>query len=460
MAHKITSEDFFKRTHELYGDRFEYLSPYTKTSGILTIRCKLHNCTFRTSAYFHLYKNSGCPECAKESRRSKLRLSQDEVIEKAIQVHGNKYDYSEVGNFNNISAKVPIICFNHGIFRQTWRNHIYNRQGCPLCAGIKRLTTESFVNKATCVHGDKYDYTNVYYVNNRQKVEIVCKTCGNRFWQSPSNHLQGQGCPKCASKSTADKLRSSTEDFIKDAQKTHGDKYDYSKVQYADSKTKVCIICPEHGEFWQKPSSHISGRGCPKCKGEKIKKLICGVGVNDLYGKEVDTHIYNIWTGILRRCYDEKSYLKSPTYKGCSVCGEWLVFSNFQKWYKKNNRHNFAIDKDILVKGNKIYSPETCCFVPQRINNLILTSKKIRGKYNIGVTERNGKFEARISTSCNGKVKREHIGTFATQEEAFATYKERKEKYIKEIAQEYYNKGFIDKKVLNALLKYRIEESD
>ena len=131
---------------------------------------------------------------------------------------------------------------------------------------MKKLTTEDFIAKARSIHGDKYDYSKVKYVNNSTKVCIICPEHGE-FWQMPSNHLSGKGCTKCKYETICKKRKKSTEKFIKDARKVHGDKYDYSKVEYVNNSTKVCIICPEHGEFWQVSSSHLQGCGCPKCKG-------------------------------------------------------------------------------------------------------------------------------------------------------------------------------------------------
>lgn len=129
----------------------------------------------------------------------------------------------------------------------------------------KKVTTEDFIIKAKEIHGDKYDYSKVQYVNSSTKVEIICPKHGS-FWQTPNNHLsRKRGCPECNGG-----IRLTKEKFIEKANKLHNFKYNYSKVEYINSTTKVCIICPEHGEFWQLPSNHIHPshpRGCSKCKG-------------------------------------------------------------------------------------------------------------------------------------------------------------------------------------------------
>ena len=131
----------------------------------------------------------------------------------------------------------------------------------------KKKTTEEFINDARKVHGDKYDYSKVEYVNNRTKVCIICPEHGE-FWQTSGNHIQGNGCPKCRNEANGERLRTSLLDFLKRARYAHGDKYDYSKVKYVGTKSKVCIVCPEHGEFWQEAKSHTNGIGCPKCSGK------------------------------------------------------------------------------------------------------------------------------------------------------------------------------------------------
>ena len=135
----------------------------------------------------------------------------------------------------------------------------------------KKKTKEEFIKEATEKHKGKYDYSKVDYVNNKTKVCIIChKPEHGEFNQTPNCHLQGQGCPKCGVEKKHESQTSTKEKFIKKACKVHGDKYDYSKVDYVKSNIKVCIICPEHGEFWQTPNEHTQRYGCPKCGGKCI----------------------------------------------------------------------------------------------------------------------------------------------------------------------------------------------
>ena len=197
------------------------------------------------------------------------KISREEFIAKAREVHGDKYDYSKVDYVNN-STKVIIICPEHGEFEQTPANHLYGC-GCSKCAyefngNTRRLTKDEFITKAREIHGDKYDYSKVNYVNNRTKVLIICPKHGE-FEQTPSNHLYGYGCPICAGNQLMNK-----EEFITKAREVHGDKYDYSKVNYINAQTKVTITCPEHGDFEQRPGTHLFGSGCPSCKESHLEK--------------------------------------------------------------------------------------------------------------------------------------------------------------------------------------------
>ena len=192
----------------------------------------------------------------------KKRLTTEKFIERAKEIHGDKYDYSKV-EYKNNSTKVIIRCSVHGSFEQAPSNHLKG-QGCPICGGKRKLTTKEFIKKAQEVHGDKYDYSKVNYKNNSTKVIITCSTHGD-FKQVPAKHLIGSGCPECGLESRSELRRNPIDSFIKKAREIHGSKYDYSKVDYKNNRTKVIIICPIHGEFRQKPSNHLQGNTCPKC---------------------------------------------------------------------------------------------------------------------------------------------------------------------------------------------------
>ncbi|WGZ93393.1 MAG: DUF723 domain-containing protein [Candidatus Thiothrix putei] len=125
---------------------------------------------------------------------------------------------------------------------------------------MRKLTTKEFIKRSREVHSDRYDYSKVEYVNNKTKVVIICPEHGD-FEQSPNSHLSGIGCPHCANESK----KLTQESFIQKANEVHDNKYDYSKVEYTHSATKVEIICPIHGAFEQTSYNHLRGSGCPHC---------------------------------------------------------------------------------------------------------------------------------------------------------------------------------------------------
>ena len=186
--------------------------------------------------------------------------------------------------------------------------------------------------------------------------------------------------------------------------------------------------------------------------------------VHDKNGKL--TKCYTTWYAMLQRCYDEKAIKKRPTYKDCEVCEEWHNLQNFGNWFDNNyyeiEGEVMCLDKDILNKGNKIYSPENCVFVPNNINVLFIKSDSTRGEYPIGVYyyKTSGKFKSQcnIYNYKTNKTKRKHLGYYDTPQKAFQVYKEFKENNIKEVAD--YYKDLIPEKLYNAMYEYEVEIND
>lgn len=163
---------------------------------------------------------------------------------------------------------------------------------------------------------------------------------------------------------------------------------------------------------------------------------------------------YKSWYHMLSRCYDEGMQEKNQTYKGCTVTKDWLYLPNFKKWHDQYYRKGFDLDKDILVRGNKVYSPYTCEYIPQELNKLLVFNDKSRGNCTVGVCfiELTGKYLAHV---CRGTGSR-YIGSYHTEEEAFLSYKQEKELFIKEQAHHYLNKGDITQRMFDALIKFEI----
>ena len=248
-----------------------------------------------------------------------------EFIQKARLVHGNSYDYRFVKYTKNYE-KICIICKLHGEFWQTPGNHL-SKQRCPICGKISRISlrssnTNEFILKSKKVFGDYYDYSKVDYKNSIKKVCIICPKHGE-FWQSPHDHISGKGCPECGRISIIEANRKDTNWFIEQSKRIFGDYYDYSRVDYKNSTEKVCIICPEHGEFWQIPNYHLRGSGCPECgKLSAIKANTKDTSQFIEQSKKVFGDYYD---------YSKVDY-KSSTERVCIICpkhGEfWQVPNN------------------------------------------------------------------------------------------------------------------------------------
>lgn len=259
------TKEFIEKARKVHGDKYDYSKvEYVNAYTKICIICTKHG-EFYQTPHTHL-RGSGCKNCGLEYL-SKIRRISSVTTEDFI----NKSIKIHGDKYNyskvkyiNCNTKVKIICPIHGEFYQTPQSHLRG-SGCPKCCGLNK-TTEEFIEKAILVHGDKYDYSKTEYKGSITKVCIICPKHGE-FWQKPNDHLHGEGCKECSKK------YKTTEEFIEESKSIHGDKYDYSKVNYINSNEKVCIICPKHGEFWQTPHSHLRGRGCPKCRQSHLEKL-------------------------------------------------------------------------------------------------------------------------------------------------------------------------------------------
>lgn len=248
---KSTTEEFIEKAKKIYGNEYDYSKVvYEGNKKKVTIICPEHGAWDVTPNNF--LRGSRCPGCYGTPKHTT-----EEFIKNARKVHGRKYDYSKV-KYDGLKKEVIIICPIHGEFKQFASSHL-NGCGCRKCSGTEKITKKIFLEKSKANHTIQYDYSKVEFKNPREKVCIICPKHGI-FWQNTGYHMHGGNCPKCVGGT-----RLTTEEFIKKAKEVHDDKYDYSKVKYKNTATKVCIICPEHGEFYQTPNNHLFGSGCPTC---------------------------------------------------------------------------------------------------------------------------------------------------------------------------------------------------
>lgn len=242
--------DILIKFKEAHGDRYDYsLVKYKNTDTKVKIICKEHG-VFRQSPYHH-QRGNGCPKCIGRNK------TQEEVIELFRETHGTKYDYSLV-EFNKMLGKVKIVCKEHGVFKQAAQNHIAG-QGCPKCSNSYIYTDLDMLRKFLEVHGERYSYDLSNYVNTDSIVKIKCLE-HEWFEQQAFLHAGGSGCPKCAGNH-----QYTTAEIIEQFREVHGDKYGYEKVDYQRAFSRVEIICPVHGSFFQTAKTHKRGSGCPDC---------------------------------------------------------------------------------------------------------------------------------------------------------------------------------------------------
>ena len=199
------------------------------------------------------------------------------------------------------------------------------------------------------------------------------------------------------------------------------------------------------------------------------RPTVLGVGITgEKYPAKIGNKLtkeYNTWVNMLNRCYSEEWKQKFNTYEEAHVCDEWLLYENFYEWL--HSQENFekwistprsGLDKDIISKGNKLYSPETCCLVPARINSLFIKADKIRGDLPIGVHKQKNSYRAAIGNE--GETTSRHIGCAKNPIDAFYMYKKEKEKLIKQVAQEAYEAGEITKRCYESMMNYEVEITD
>ena len=261
-----------------FGNRYDFSKiKYIDSRTKVCIICPEHGEFW--VAPDNLLKGRGCPKCA-----GKYKTTQD-VIKEFKEIHGDKYDYSKV-EYKNAKTKVCIICPEHGEFWQT-PNHHLSGNGCPKCRKNEKLTQDDFINQCIEKYGNKYDYSKVNYKTAKDKVCIICPEHGE-FWVTPDNFIRkNKGCKRCGKYKVFN-----TDDFIRESIVKHGNRYDYSKVDYKTSVTPIEIICPDHGIFIQKPAYHLQGHKCPYCQESsletEIRVLLENNNINYIYEKKFD----------------------------------------------------------------------------------------------------------------------------------------------------------------------------
>lgn len=388
-----TKDKFIEKISKMYpsGDYDFSKVEYVKHNVPVTIICKKHG-EYQITPNRLTNKVTmccGCHKCVDEMINKKR---QDDFISSAKSIHGEKYDYSKVKYVDRSHTKVEIVCPEHGSFYLTPDEHLYKKRGCVKCK-MRIIDTEHFIREANKVHDNFYDYSKTIIKKRCENIIVTCPIHGD-YLCNPLNHLNGCRCNKCATSIGADKIRHSNDRiytelrnkypnyefkdlsddrqkrskyvtvicpvhgeqrssvadlldtdwscnlcrldknrekykniFIKKAIEIHGNKYDYSNVEYIDSSTKVKIICPVHGVFYQTPSHHLNRRGCPKCGFSVLERQVavmlernnieyCYEWTNkDVLGKQsVDFYVVN--TKICIECQGKQHFYPVAVFGG------------------------------------------------------------------------------------------------------------------------------------------------
>jgi len=254
----------FPANQETYN--YDLIPETFVTTDRIQITCLLHG-MFSQKATAH-YTGCGCPECGRIKSDNNRALTTEEFIQRSRSKFGDKFRYLKT-KYVRKEVDVTITCPAHGDFVTSPPQHFIFKHGCPKCDYEipRQIRNQKQLEKAKKIHNNKYDYSKVTVGNATDKMEIGCPVHGS-FWQSVYDHAEkGSGCPNCSS--GADRL--SLADFISKARIAHGDKYDYSKVEYVTNASKVTITCPKHGDFTQRAASHLAGCKCKKCFLEENK---------------------------------------------------------------------------------------------------------------------------------------------------------------------------------------------
>lgn len=413
MGKKKTTEQFIEDAIKVHGDKYDYSKvEYLGNNKDVIVICPIHGESKQRPAN-HL-NNGGCFLCGVEkSTKSKLR-SENEFIKKCKKIYGEDYDYSLV-DYKTCKDKVKIICKTHGVFKVTGDVFLNNKSGCAKCTTDRKRTKNrsNFLARATEIHGIKYDYSLVDYINNHTKVKIICSEHGV-FQQIPLGHLQGNSCTLCGSSVRKGK-KQTTEEFIKLSIKTHGEKYDYTETTYINAKTNVDIFCRVHGKFTQNPTKHKLGAGCKKCNSVNkdknyeqkteifIEKAIKAYG--DLYDYSLTLYEHSR-TPIKVGCKIHGVFEQKPYHhllgKGCKQCSglvnvykraDYIKLTKLAKLYlirifnEEEEFYKIGKTKDTIKKrfsntNIKPYNFEVVYFLEKESGEIFDLEIELHKKYN------------------------------------------------------------------------------
>ena len=341
----MKKEDFIQKAKVVHGDKYDYSKViYANNKTKVCIICPDHGEFWQTPDK-HVNSKQGCPKC-----RGFYRTT-DEFIELAKRRFKEELTFEKT-EYKGSNIKVCVTCKRHGDFYIT-PHMLLHGQGCPKC-GWDRIgkahsdTQETFMIKVKDKGLlKKYDFSDAIYRKSNKKIRLCCKEkdkFGREhgvFYITPNDLLIGHGCPKCANV-----YRRTQDELNYEYKKIHGDKYDYSKVVFKRVDEKVCIVCPVHGEFWQTPSAHLRGQGCPQCKMSHLENKICQLLKDNNISYKYESNI----DGILKRKTVDFYLPELNIAIECQGGQHFYGGFNRNDKVKANQIHNTVLRRDIQKK--------------------------------------------------------------------------------------------------------------
>lgn len=371
-------ENKINKAKEIHHNKYDYTLVPRNLHTIHNVRiiCPNHG-EFKQTWKNHV-KGRGCPKCANEVRNAHKKITVEKFLEKARAMHGDKYDYSEITSIKNNTQILPIICPVHGYTNQSAKYHF--KHGCDKCsrkeygqtmAKSEEIALEEMKKKYEADGNHHYDLSKAVYISAHDDLTVICKYHG-KFITSHNKCMRGRGCQKCGKAASILARTKTTKNFIKEAIRIHGRKYDYSKAKYRTTKHPIDIICREHGVFQQSPECHLRGQGCPKhreSKGEmRIAKALTERGIKFEKDKKIPGMEYKgplrldfYWEDASGKCaieYDGRQHFEPEEFLG----GE----ASFKEIVRRDR------SKDIYcLKGKKIRLLRIAYWEYKKIENII-----------------------------------------------------------------------------------------
>lgn len=373
---RSTHTDFVTKANHIHGNRYDYSSVSYKSSTIpVTVICREHGYfDVMPKTHIRITSPTGCPLCGKQVRIESRRDTTSSFIEKAISVHGDRYDYSLV-NYTKSNVAVSIICKLHGVYTKKPGLHLNNKQGCPVCgraaAGDSfRLTNEEFRRRCEDVHGIRYDLSAINYTGIEQRISVRCTLHNITVTPVANTFVSGKDpCPVCAREKHKRKIAFKKLDWdtwVLDSHRIHNNRYTYDKIDNFSLQDSVAIIhCPIHGQFEQRPMDHRAGKGCARCgvsRAANSKRLSPDIWLDRFlqvhgprYTYEFPDDYQNNTQKIAVMCNDHGVFHIRPDHHvmgyGCTVCsgsGSSLAERDISDWLSSMEINHITHDRTLI----------------------------------------------------------------------------------------------------------------